>query len=297
MDMSTIKRMSEEQYIEEFDNLLWDTCDLDEDLNFISNISKGHSATEHIGKTNIDMISRMVKESKDSVSSFTDKDAFTESMQDALIAKDQDIAIWIMKQKSEFDNLKDYNEFAFSLDLKSPEPIGYGFKKDDLAKYGTTGVRVVLRRDVSGESPLGFYIKTAYPDMSYAKPTGFECPMNEILNDHGHLTPMEKLYIDVKNDYPDALCKLQYVDGQEQLRVAFAIDDVQKIVAYFTENDYKFKLLDCDKKQNLRMDELYTTDRQTGKSLLVIESKKKAIYRGINEHRDIDRKRDPDFER
>lgn len=65
MDRDTIRRMDPELYQEKLEEAVMD------DVSCILNVNKGHSSTLHTDISIDDMITRMVKEEKQAVSSFT----------------------------------------------------------------------------------------------------------------------------------------------------------------------------------------------------------------------------------
>ena len=271
MDLTTIKTMSEEKYMDVLDDLIWN------DPDFVANVFKGHSTERHTEKSDVELIVRNIKENKSASTVFSDGDTFRDSIQDALVFEEGNIVSWMMKSRKEFDNPRDYNEFTICMDLKG-EPVGYGYKANDLSKYEITGIRTVLQRDFSGESPMGFYIKTAFPDIQWSKDTGYKYPIENLSKDgNGLLTPMERLFAETKLKHPETLCKLQYVDGNEQLRVAIPVDKVQTIVAYYTKDKYDVKLLDCDHKKNIRPEEIFLLDKDIAATILNIEKDKRDI--------------------
>lgn len=283
MNRSMIMSMPDEQYKDIFDGLLYD------DPDFFANITKGHTLDEHIGKTDYELLARanFKEDNNGFVSSFTNREEFIENMQNALTFKMDEITSWIMKKRSEFNTKEDFDDFAFSVDLV-PDIVGYGFNANELKKYETTSIRIVLTRDYSEESPLGFYMTTSYPDMTKAQPTK-ELSISDIEKSKD-FSIIEKLYFKSK----ELGLKTRYKVNESEpcLKIVTDIPDSNntgRIISYFTEHDYKFKesVKSDDGKisyQKLDTATMLFKNKNDGEKLLKLETYKRKL---INEKENI----------
>lgn len=86
MDRDTIRRMDPELYQEKLEEAVMD------DVSCILNVNKGHSSVLHTDISIDDMITRMVKEEKQAVSSFYDAETLVSTLQDAIYYKAKEIS-------------------------------------------------------------------------------------------------------------------------------------------------------------------------------------------------------------
>lgn len=116
---------------------------------------KGHMYEEHTGRTYEEMVNRAVNEGKPG-SSFLDYwngnpyEWLREMMDDHL----EDIA----------ELMKDPDREEMEIESRFPFPVGVGCTSDLHIKAESDTIRLVLRKD-HGDSSMGLYIVTAYPDM------------------------------------------------------------------------------------------------------------------------------------
>lgn len=269
MDISTIKNMDESKYVDILVTLLYD------DPDFILNVCKGHAIDFHAGMTDKEMLLRMINEEKKSVTSFTDKETMLSAIQDFIDYNAEDIASWIQSSYKDFENKSDYGEYAVSLDLKRGAlGKGYEVKKDGFYNKETPYIRVVLERDSSGESPMGFYVKTAYPDIMVSKERE-KVDIDKVIKEIKDFDPIEKLYLKARED--GLRCSMQTSNGQKQLRVVIKIDDDKRAVAYYTKNDYSYRLKHADgKSQKIKSSDLLNIDKDL-LILLKLETLKRNI--------------------
>ena len=269
MDISTIKNMDESKYVDILVTLLYD------DPDFILNVCKGHATDFHAGMTDKEMLLRMINEEKKSVTSFTDKETMLSAIQEFIDYNAEDIASWIQSSYKDVENKSDYGEYAASLDLKRGAlGKGYEVKKDGFYNKETPYIRVVLERDSSGESPMGFYVKTAYPDIMVSKERE-KVDIDKVIKEIKDFDPIEKLYLKARED--GLRCSMQTSNGQKQLRVVIKIDDDKRAVAYYTKNDYSYRLKHADgKSQKIKSSDLLNIDKDL-LILLKLETLKRNI--------------------
>ena len=139
MDRDTIRRMDPELYQEKLEEAVMD------DVSCILNVNKGHSSTLHTDISIDDMITRMVKEEKQAVSSFYDAETLVSTLQDAIYYKAKEISNWITSEKIDFKEPQNYHTLAFTLDM-GDDPVGHGITIDG-RELATTMTTVVLQRD------------------------------------------------------------------------------------------------------------------------------------------------------
>ncbi len=268
MDISTIKRMSPEQYTDILCDLAYD------DPDFVFNTFKGHANDVHVGLTDSELLRRAITENKRYTTNFKNKEVFEESIQDAIVFKAEDIADWIQSSFKDIDDKSKYYEFDFTLKLNDDEPIGKGYEINNNGVYNkdTSYIRVVLERDNSGESPMGFFIKTAYPDLTVTKDPGQKIDISDI-ESMKDISPIEKLYINSRDNKLNGLIQ-KTDDGHEMLCVTMKTDRGM-IKAYYTEDDYRFKLKEKDGRVlKLKSADILAIDKRCS-ALLKLESSKR----------------------
>lgn len=234
MDRDTIRRMDPEVFQETLKEAVMD------DVACVLNINKGHATSLHAGQSINDMVNRLIKEEKQAVSSFLDTDSLIYDLQDAIYYSANDIANWISMDRNEFKNPQDYHEMAFSLHMDE-DAIGNGILKDGSLKE-TTEMTVVLQRDFTGESPFGFFVKTAYADIQHEKAilTGKIDLQEYIHRNIKFKTPLEKAYYDLRNKYPNDNIQLRQKQGQQYIQVSKNNED-RRIMIYINELDQTIK--------------------------------------------------------
>ncbi len=157
-------KMDGDLYINRLLDAAYDSIDHPEEELYYLGYSRGHSSI-HYKVDNVALFSRMWKEHLPTVSCFTDEQTAREAISDAIAYKAKDIYRWFSQDQPSDRNDFFFNNFSFTVDMRTEEPIGYGMDAG-LNTYASNGVRFVLERDFSGKSPFGFYLKTAYPEIS-----------------------------------------------------------------------------------------------------------------------------------
>ncbi|MCD8084614.1 MAG: hypothetical protein LUE86_14190 [Clostridiales bacterium] len=153
MASSYIMQMDQKTLGNEIRKSLWDNPESALAMNF------GHTKNLHVGRTNSELLSRLVHDGKPAVSSFIDYDTMMDSVVNAVSYHADKIAGWLQSGRREFENPRDYGHYAIRVDIDG-EPLGHGFKPD-LKEYETPVVAVILERDLSDHAPFGFVLKTA----------------------------------------------------------------------------------------------------------------------------------------
>ena len=209
MDRDTIRRMDPELYQEKLEDAVMD------DVACILNVNKGHSSVLHAGQSMNDMISRLIREEKQAVSSFYNSDSLIENLQDAVYFQARNISDWISSNRIDYDNPKNYQEIAFSMHM-ADESIGQGVLKNGKIMESSEMI-IVLQRDISGESPFGFFVKTAYVDVQNEKSVEIgKIDLNKFIQKDMHFdSDIQRTYFTIRNKYPSENIQLKTRNGQE----------------------------------------------------------------------------------
>ena len=250
MDRQTLKSIDAARYQKQLEDVIFD------DFETILNVGKGHSIDARIGLSDSDMLNRLVREEKQGVSTFYNYEDFQANLQDALYFKAKDVATWITSEHIDFKNSRDYHEYAFTVDLKG-DIVGHGFNKK-LQEIETPAIRVVLQRDFSEESPFGFFVKTAYADISHenAAETGRQYTPEQILNGVVDFTSnVERAYFGLRDDFPDLKMSFTRKSSGDLLRVTvsredcfdaiFVLQDGVKARTYNDDGAYRLSYAEC----------------------------------------------------
>lgn len=281
MDRSTLNKLSYEQYLDYFDDNIFD------DIDTIINISKGHSREMHIGLSDEQMLERIIKEGKSGVSTFLNEEEMKEFMIDALYYVDGQIATWMTSERNEFKNPKDYHNFVVTVDMKEDIVVGRGFNSD-FKEYNTPVINIILQRDISGESPMGFFVKTAYADIFHenAKETGVQYSINEILNNEKiHFSDdISKLYFILQQQYKNESIQLKENKGQKFIQMNFQNND-DKIIAYINNIDTTIKRYKNDSCKKLSYAECFFENSHAAEIIASAENIKRDFSIVLNKNR------------
>lgn len=208
--------------------------------------SKGHTEELHISQSDEKLLGRIAKEHKDFSSCFYDKETANDVILNALVYTEDKIVDWIQKRHSEFTDQRNYQQLVISLDMGEGEPIGRGFN-DKLQEIESPAVKIVLQRDFDYDTPFGFYVKSAYVDISHpnAELTGIEYTKEQVLEMEGinFDSPLEETAFLYQNTFPDT--NIWYgmdKDYQEYIKLSFHQDE-SLINAFITPTDTKIKKL------------------------------------------------------
>ena len=241
--------------IEEYENELFNTAlDCPESL---TNVRKGHALDLHTDKTDMQLLSRMVKENKSEASAFSDLEDYSvmDRIGDAIASKAPEIADWACSKRNEFSDPREYHQLIFDASLGCDEPIGYGFKSD-LEKYATDTIRIVLQRDNSGENQFGFYMLTAYPNIDKGEPTGIRYEENDLIKGRNELTVLEKMKLGL-NGYPvETRISYDPLDGKQQLILCKVINKEESYVAYMNESKLQIKYKTMNSRKTISKENL-----------------------------------------
>lgn len=251
MDRDTIRRMDPELYQEKLEEAVID------DVSVLLNMNKGHSAVLHTDMSVEDMTSRMIREEKQAIYSFYNAEILVDTLQDAIFFDAENISNWITSEKIDFDNSGKYYTYAFTLDMKG-EPLGHGVRADG-KELSTTVTTIVLQRDFSDESPFGFFIKTAYANISHerAEETGLHINIQDFIkNKMIFESNVEKTYYCLKNEYPGKKIWLQHNSGNVEIKIS-EDNGENKYIAYINEIGSKIKKVEADRIRTTNQLECY----------------------------------------
>lgn len=247
MNRETLKTISPEKYQDILEDMIFDQ------IGTIVNLSKGHSREMHAGLTDSQMLERIIREEKQSVSCFYDRETLEDNLADALYFKSGDIAAWMTKERYEFKNPKDFHEMVINLKMDN-EPIGHGFD-ENFKERESPYITVVLQRSIDDESPLGFYVKTAYVDISPEKSiaTGLSYSMEKILsNPEIHFEDKwDKLSFIVKQQYPDCHARKVSNNGEISLKMTIPISEDERLSVFFNDGSTKIKAINMNEVNKL----------------------------------------------
>ena len=261
--------------IEEYEKELFNTAlDCPEVL---ANIHKGHALNLHADKTDMELLSRMVRENKSEASTFIEIDDYPiiSRIGDALANKAPDIANWACSKRNEFSDSREYHQMVLDVNLGYDEPIGFGFKSD-LEKYATDTIRIVLQRDNDGENQFGFFVLTAYPDIDKGISTGVKYEANDILGKADELTILEKMKLGAREFSVKTNIETNKFTGEQELAVLAKINNKESYVAFMTEKETKIKSFKENLSQTITKDTLAEECPTLAKAINQIE-----LYREV----------------
>lgn len=258
MDKETLRNMDQKTYQKMLEDAAFD------EINTMLNISKGHSQELHENITNEDLIKRIITEEKENISSFWDNESLKDGVSNVIAYRSQAITKWLFKERYEFDNPKDYQKLCISADIGG-DSVGHGFNNSDgvVKEKGTSAVTVVLQRDMDGESPFGFYIKTAYADIQHENAilTGLQYTKEDIINNPNITfdSAIQKLYFAISDKYKDVkIYQRTNPDTKEPyIKLIFPERGNGRIEAFVTNDDTSIKHIASDEMRKINFSECF----------------------------------------
>lgn len=244
MDRETLRNMDQNKYQGMLEDAAFDQVD------DMLNISKGHSRDLHENLSNEKLIQRIISEDKDNTSCFWDEETLKEGISNVVAYRSDEITNWLFKNRFEFQSPKDYQTICIAADIGG-DSIGHGFvkEKDNIIEKETSAVKVILQRDMDGESPFGFYIKTAYADIEYPSSirTGLEYSKENIVNNPNIIfdSDISKLYYTINGKY-DNITMFQRTDTKTRkpyLKIIFPEKDNERIEAFITDKETNIRVI------------------------------------------------------
>ena len=258
MDKETLRNMDQNTYQKMLEDAAFD------EINTMLNISKGHSQELHENITNEDLIKRIITEEKENISSFWDNESLKDGVSNVIAYRSQAITKWLFKERYEFDNPKDYQKLCISADIGG-DSVGHGFNNSDgvVKEKETSAVTVVLQRDMDGESPFGFYIKTAYADIQHENAilTGLQYTKEDIINNPNITfdSAIQKLYFAISDKYKDVkIYQRTNPDTKEPyIKLIFPERENGRIEAFVTNDDTSIKHIASDEMRKINFSECF----------------------------------------
>ena len=225
---------------EEFAKELSDTAYINPES--LMNINKGHAITTHTDLSDMELIKRMLRENKEIVSNFADIEDYPviHQIRDAIVYKADEISDWACSKRREFSDPREYNKLVLEVNLGYDLPIGYGFKAD-LQKYATDIIRIVLKRDNSGENQFGFYVATAYPCIEKGYPENIRFEEKDLLEKTNELSVLEKMKLGINGYSCSSRIEINRLTGELELAIFVKVSDKESYVAYMGEKNLQIK--------------------------------------------------------
>ncbi len=259
------------------------------------NVNKGHTKALHCSQSDKRLISRLCTEKimpqgalvscPDGVSSFTSKEDMESFIQEAVWSNRQNIANWIMKTPMEFKDRSEFGTYIFSYDMGEPVGNGFMYKEGQFIEHRTNVIRMALQRDFSGESPLGFYLKSAYPEIDKGTPTDKTYEIEQITKMRYELSFGQRMYFAAHELMPKDSAIFHKINSQgvEVVKCKTSINDKQYNITV-TEDDTRIMLKNPDGTyermfynelcfQEPKAAELFAKVRQTAAKIRAIDKK------------------------
>lgn len=258
MDKETLRNMDQKTYQKMLEDAAFD------EINTMLNISKGHSQELYENITNEDLIKRIITEEKENISSFWDNESLKDGVSNVIAYRSQAITKWLFKERYEFDNPKDYQKLCISADIGG-DSVGHGFNNSEgvIKEKETSAVTVVLQRDMDGESPFGFYIKTAYADIQHENAilTGLQYTKEDIINNPNISfdSDIQKLCFAISDKYKDVkICQRTNSDTKEPyIKLIFPERENGRIEAFVTNDGTSIKHIASDEMRKINFSECF----------------------------------------
>lgn len=282
MDRDTIRRMDPELYQEKLEEAVMD------DVSCILNVNKGHSSVLYAGQSIDDMAMRVVKEGKQVVSSFYNAESLIGNLQDAVYFEAENITNWITSDRIDFKKPIDYQQIVFHMHMAN-EAIGQGVSNDGRLME-TSEMTIVLQRDLSNESPFGFFVKTAYADIENEKAVqiGTVDFAKTIQESQDFDSSIQKAYFALRNKYPEENIQLKSQNGHEFIQIMKSSDD-GKLIAFIDESGTSIKQYGDKEYKKLTLGDCFLHNREIVNMSTVAENTIREPLQTITKKKDIQR--------
>ena len=282
MDRDTIRRMDPEVFQEKLEEAVMD------DVSCILNINKGHSSVLHAGQSIDDMAMRVVKEGKQAVSSFYNAESLIGNLQDAVYFEAENITNWITSDRIDFKKPIDYQQIVFHMHMAN-EAIGQGVSNDGRLME-TSEMTIVLQRDLSNESPFGFFVKTAYADIENEKAVqiGTVDFAKTIQESQDFDSSIQKAYFALRNKYTEENIQLKSQNGHEFIQIMKNSDD-GKLIAFIDESGTSIKQYGDKECKKLTLGDCFLHNRKIVNMSTVAENTIREPLQTITKKKDIQR--------
>ncbi len=233
--------LSPKEYIKQFRNAIYD--------NFESavNLHKGHTEELHCAQGDHQLINRLLHDNVINASSFYDYATMEDALQNALFYDAAQIATWIQSEPIDFANNDAYWTLVLTVNVGDDEAIGHGFD-NNFKEIESPDITIVLQRDNSNENYYGFYLKSAYVDLTteHAEYTGIAYTKDEITHLDGVVfeSKIEELVFKNQGLFTDIAVRYKPDrDHQDTIIMEqISADQQSKTLAYLKENgEYNIK--------------------------------------------------------
>lgn len=281
MDRETIRNMTVDQYTKYLE------MNIEEQIHFVVNPYKGHAIDYHCGMSDGKMAERLLKEGKETVSTFQSEEKMNECLRDGIFYCSEDIANWMMKNRYEFKTSSEYLNFKETVKIDI-DPIGTGITSEFKEKESSY-MTFILCRNLEDDSPFGFFLKTAYVDISEGKGeyTGKEWDKNDIYlkTDLHYENAIDKLCDIARREYPQYdIRKCNNKFGETELKITQKIDKDDMYITYLGKNDTKIKHLVMNKTEKITYAKCLQENQDYALAILNIENYRNEIISNKIEH-------------
>ena len=231
---------------------------------------------------------RVVKEGKQAVSSFYNAESLIGNLQDAVYFEAENITNWITSDRIDFKKPIDYQQIVFHMHMAN-EAIDQGVSNDGRLME-TSEMTIVLQRDLSNESPFGFFVKTAYADIENEKAVqiGTVDFAKTIQESQDFDSSIQKAYFALRNKYPEENIQLKSQNGHEFIQIMKNSDD-GKLIAFIDESGTSIKQYGDKECKKLTLGDCFLHNRKIVNMSTVAENTIREPLQTITKKKDIQR--------
>ena len=169
------------------------------------------------------------------------------------------------------------------------EAIGQGVSNDGRLME-TSEMTIVLQRDLSNESPFGFFVKTAYADIENEKAVqiGTVDFAKTIQESQDFDSSIQKAYFALRNKYPEENIQLKSQNGHEFIQIMKSSDD-GKLIAFIDESGTSIKQYGDKEYKKLTLGDCFLHNREIVNMSTVAENTIREPLQTITKKKDIQR--------
>lgn len=149
---------------------------------------------------------------------------------------------------------------------------------------------IVLQRDLSNESPFGFFVKTAYADIENEKAVqiGTVDFAKTIQESQDFDSSIQKAYFALRNKYPEENIQLKSQNGHEFIQIMKSSDD-GKLIAFIDESGTSIKQYGDKEYKKLTLGDCFLHNREIVNMSTVAENTIREPLQTITKKKDIQR--------
>lgn len=154
----------------------------------------------------------------------------------------------------------------------------------------TSEMTIVLQRDLSNESPFGFFVKTAYADIENEKAVqiGTVDFAKTIQESQDFDSSIQKAYFALRNKYPEENIQLKSQNGHEFIQIMKSSDD-GKLIAFIDESGTSIKQYGDKEYKKLTLGDCFLHNREIVNMSTVAENTIREPLQTITKKKDIQR--------